>query len=296
MKFAYAFVHLLVSTQGRIVEVSGQGQPLLSSEEEALMELGDAAAQDAPGARTGKLAALMALMAAQHAQGFQAPGLQRAPVVSTARVNGPVMAAEPDDRKTMLDTRWDRREMLQVGLTAAFGSWVPVAAAIGTEEGRQDLEESLVKSSLGYDLTRMSREEVENAAKDLTPLERAISLEADTERSFTGKTTNGYKYDIKEKGEYVGAISGLPVFGSDTKYDSGTGWPSFYAPIAKDHVVLRKDPGDIARGIPGPFVRTEVLDAKSGAHLGHVFEDGPAPTGLRFCMNAGSMRFVPKKK
>ena len=92
---------------------------------------------------------------------------------------------------------------------------------------------------------------------------------------------------------YVGALSGLPLFSSEEKYDSGTGWPSFWQPIADEHVIVRPDPGDMQR--KSRYIRMEVLDAKSGAHLGHVFPDGPPPTGKRFCMNAAAMTFVPGK-
>jgi peptide-methionine (R)-S-oxide reductase len=95
---------------------------------------------------------------------------------------------------------------------------------------------------------------------------------------------------------YVGAISGLPLFSSKQKYDSGTGWPSFYAPVSDDHVILRRDPADMQRTRDMRYVRVEVLDAKSGAHLGHVFDDGPPPTGLRYCMNAAAMTFVENGK
>jgi len=141
-------------------------------------------------------------------------------------------------------------------------------------------------------VTKMSEQEVKDAASKLTPFERKVSLQAVTEFAFTGRTTNGYGWDNKVAGTYVGAISGLPLFSSDTKYDSGTGWPSFYAPVATDNVILRKDPEDLKR-FGGGYVRTEVLDAKSGAHLGHVFPDGPKPTGMRYCMNAAAMTFVP---
>ena len=146
-------------------------------------------------------------------------------------------------------------------------------------------------SSLGFDLTPMSPDAVASEAQKLTKLERLVSLSAFTEPPFTGKTTNGFSHDNKKAGRYVGALSGLPLFSSAEKYDSGTGWPSFYAPIAQDHVLERLDPGDLQMGLRRP--RVEVLDPISGAHLGHVFPDGPAPTGLRFCMNAAALRFEP---
>ena len=101
------------------------------------------------------------------------------------------------------------------------------------------------------------------------------------EGAFTGAS-------LKEtrKGTYVSAVSGVPLFRSDTKFDSGTGWPSFFAPIDPEHV---KEVRDVSHGM----VRVEVLDAKSGAHLGHRFDDGPAPTGQRYCMNSASLRFIP---
>ena len=144
----------------------------------------------------------------------------------------------------------------------------------------------------------MSKEEVLRIAEEkLTPFQRAISLSAATERSFTGMTTNGYAHDNKKKGTWAGAISGAPLFDSGTKYESGTGWPSFYAAIP-GAVVERPDPEDLAdrrRAMAMGGVRTEVIDAKSGAHLGHVFPDGPAPTYKRYCMNAGAMTFVPAR-
>lgn len=93
-------------------------------------------------------------------------------------------------------------------------------------------------------------------------------LEEGTERAFTGQTVNGYSHDNKEKGVYVSALSGLPLFSSDAKFDSGTGWPSFFQPVDSEHVIEVVD-----RSFPF-MPRTEVIDAKSGAHLGHVFNDG----------------------
>ncbi len=95
-------------------------------------------------------------------------------------------------------------------------------------------------------------------------------------------------YDNKRKGKYYCAGCGNELFTSDTKYDSGTGWPSFFAPISEDKVEFHDDKTFRA-------VRTEVACARCGGHLGHVFDDGPGPTGKRYCMNSGSLRFVDEK-
>jgi peptide-methionine (R)-S-oxide reductase len=119
--------------------------------------------------------------------------------------------------------------------------------------------------------------------KQLTPEQYSIMREHGTEPAFSGKYAH-----TEEKGTYVCAACGLPLFDSKTKFDSGTGWPSYYQPINNINVGETED-----RSFS--MVRAEVHCARCGGHLGHVFEDGPKPTGLRYCINSASLNFVPAK-
>ncbi len=139
-------------------------------------------------------------------------------------------------------------------------------------------------NNYGKDMKTYKKMSEKEMVQKLSPLQYEVTQQAGTEPAFNNAYWNNHKDGI-----YVDAVSGEPLFSSLDKYDSGTGWPSFTKPIDQDSVVTKTDKSFFS-------TRTEVKSKTADSHLGHVFNDGPGPNGLRFCMNSAAMRFIPVEK
>jgi peptide-methionine (R)-S-oxide reductase len=144
---------------------------------------------------------------------------------------------------------------------------------------QQVTADSPTRSASGYSLARLTTEERAALAQSLTAEERRILLDHGTERPFCGTLLNN-----KAAGTYACRLCGLPLFRADAKFESGTGWPSFYQPYDNAHV---REIRDTSHGM----IRVEIRCQRCDGHLGHVFDDGPRPTGKRYCLNSASMAF-----
>jgi len=174
-------------------------------------------------------------------------------------------------------------------LPRIFGGGVAVSGSLAVPAGAADgsAPERIRVYSVekgNYVMTQTVVKTKEEWKKALTPEQYHILREKGTERAFSGKYDKNH-----EHGVYRCAACGLGLYRSEDKYDSGTGWPSFTAPIAASNVVTRPDNSFFSH-------RTEVLCPRCGGHLGHVFDDGPKPTGKRYCMNSAALQFVATAK
>jgi peptide methionine sulfoxide reductase msrA/msrB len=175
---------------------------------------------------------------------------------------------------------WGLAAFLLLGGSLVASAWSGRAAIQQTASTERTMNHPKYSKS-GYDITPLGEEEIAAIVATLTPEQVRVTQNAGTEAPHCGVFT-----DTMEEGIYVSVVGGLPLFRSSAKFISKSGWASFFEPFDSDHIIEREDRSH-------GMVRVEILDARSGAHLGHVFDDGPEPTGKRYCLNSAALKFIP---
>jgi len=174
--------------------------------------------------------------------------------------------------------------MLERNQFSRIAGLIAIAVASMTTAGSLTAQTTKLAQSGSHAMKTFKKPSDDSLKKELTPLQYEVTQHEATERPFQ----NAY-WDNHEPGIYVDVVSGEPLFSSTDKFESGTGWPSFTRPLVPENVTTKTD-----RTLG--MVRTEVRSAHADSHLGHLFDDGPRPTGMRYCMNSASMRFIPASK
>ena len=174
-------------------------------------------------------------------------------------------------------------------LIVAFSLAVVMSSCDADDKSKNSTKKPVDATASSQKMKPMKREYKKPSDDELrttlTPLQYKVTQHEGTERAFT----EGNFQDNKKSGIYVDIVSGEPLFSSVEKFDSGTGWPSFWAPLHNEYIVEKEDRKFFS-------TRTEVRSKHGDSHLGHVFPDGPKPTGLRYCINGASLNFIPKEK